>query len=92
MTDECELFPGTVVMQSTKCPECGHRLDRASCRTDPGMAPSEGDLTICFGCEHVLQWDSGMSLSAVSIQSFSAKERADIERALADLGRLKSGF
>lgn len=41
-------------MKKDRCPNCGKRLDAATCFTDPAAKPAPGDLTICFYCGHLM--------------------------------------
>ena len=45
----------------TSCPKCGKMLDSVSDPTGEYM-PSPGDFTVCFGCAHLMVFNSGFAL------------------------------
>jgi hypothetical protein len=48
-------------MKATDCPNCGKKLDAATCVTDDGARPSPDDLTICFYCGHLMAFADDLS-------------------------------
>ena len=51
-------------------------MDRASA-VESGAKPSEGDLSICFGCGAALQFDAGLRHRLVTLSELQALARED---------------
>ena len=55
--DECE---GVMKLPKTRCLNCAKELD-SSFRPD-GAEPREGDVTICYGCGELMEFDGELKL------------------------------
>lgn len=47
-------------IHSNKCLSCGKKLDMATC-IDSDSRPSEGDITICIQCGHIMAFSFDLS-------------------------------
>jgi hypothetical protein len=47
-------------LEPSPCPNCGKKLDSAL-DTEGDSAPSPGDITICFGCHHLMAFADDMT-------------------------------
>jgi hypothetical protein len=45
-----------------KCPSCKTELDEATCITDENARPEAGDISICFSCGEINQFDNDLNL------------------------------
>lgn len=58
-----------------KCPECGHKLDAAVCPKDLNAKPSAGDLSMCFHCYTILQFNKKFKLKKIDMSTVSLKDK-----------------
>ena len=54
-------------MPLTLCPNCGHKLRRASGINTEGP-PTPGDITICIKCGKILEFQPDMTTATISIR------------------------
>lgn len=57
--DEPNIFPTPIV----NCPDCGKKLDTSSCIEKEVESPKFGDLSVCFGCGCLMQFDEKLKLN-----------------------------
>jgi hypothetical protein len=77
---------GSAKLSPMQCPHCGSKLDAASTINEETPIPKPRDLTVCFGCGEVLQFDTRLHLEKIS-----AIELAELEPQEADsLKRVQS--
>ena len=50
----------TTRLPTDACPSCGKTLDAAT--NLDHHTPEAGDVTVCLGCQSVLEWDENMKL------------------------------
>ena len=58
-----------------KCPECNHKLDAAVCPKELDAKPSAGDLSMCFHCYTILQFNKKLKLKRIDIKKVSNEDR-----------------
>lgn len=51
----------TTQVPETICPSCGWKNDAATHPTED-VAPTPGDLSVCLGCQEVMQFDPDLRL------------------------------
>lgn len=66
--------------KDNKCPYCNKKLDAASCFSDLDAIPSPGDLTVCFGCLGILEFDKDLNLIKCDIHKLSMEEKETINK------------
>ena len=49
------------------CTACGKTLDSAACVGEDAM-PTEGDITLCIGCGHLMAFDQDLKLRELTAQ------------------------
>jgi len=54
---------------STVCPKCKAMHTRQSAMQED-LPPRPGDLTVCFGCSEVVQFDQDMDLIILSAEEY----------------------
>lgn len=52
------------------CPSCGYRANAASSTTDPESVPGPGDISLCFGCMEVTQFNGDMTQRLLAPEEF----------------------
>lgn len=52
----------------TPCPNCGTLLDAATIFGPDLCAPSEGDISVCIGCRHILAFNADLSVRNLTDQ------------------------
>lgn len=79
------------------CPACRYAMDRASA-VDGDHKPSEGDLSLCFGCGAALQFDATLRHRLLTLSDLQALAREDpdmlrqLEAARREIMRLRAEF
>jgi hypothetical protein len=58
-------------MRPGRCPHCGKWLNAVSTLEGP-VPPSEGDLTVCFGCGEALRFDAELLLRKITAAELAA--------------------
>ena len=74
----------------TSCPKCGKILDAATGMGD--YSPKPGDVTVCIGCEGVLQYTEDFHLQPIPDQVWAemdVDEKADIQHAIEAARKMK---
>ena len=62
-----DLYASTTLHTESPCLGCGKLLDASSIYGDePSRGPSEGDITICLQCRHVMAYRADLSLRALT--------------------------
>jgi hypothetical protein len=76
----------TTRIPPTRC-ACGAVLDASSGR--PGTVPTAGDLSLCFACGALAQYDAALALVPVALDALrmAPMERAKILRLQATIRR-----
>lgn len=72
-----------VRVPEVRCPHCGHRLDAAGTLAGAVPRPKRFDLTVCFGCGEVLQFDRRLRLQRITANELAAltpDEAADLRQ------------
>lgn len=70
-----------------KCPSCGNTFDENVCISDPGFAPSAGDVTVCDHCHAILIFKCDGRLRFADndeIEADMLDTLADIKRAMSE--------
>jgi hypothetical protein len=70
----------TFHMQLQLCPECGYELDASTKVQGEKGAPEAGDVTVCFGCAALLQWDPYMKLAIARLDDMPSEIRGTLEK------------
>jgi hypothetical protein len=53
--------------KETVCPCCGYKIDACTHASgDETIAPSEGDVSVCFSCTEYLKYGKNLSLEKIS--------------------------
>jgi hypothetical protein len=70
-------------LRQDRCPYCGKTVDSlGTLQGEPPLA-SEGDMSVCFGCGEVMQFDADFRLqkmSAAEIAALTPEEAADLKK------------
>jgi len=62
----------THVMERALCPICGYAPDRATRAMGKGnRPPQKDDISVCFGCGAVLQFNADLTLRSMNFMEFS---------------------
>lgn len=51
----------------SKCPACGHVVDRATLPGDESVSPRAGDFSVCIECGGVLVFRSDLTVDVANI-------------------------
>jgi hypothetical protein len=70
-------------MQLQLCPECGYELDASTKVEGEKGAPEPADVTVCFGCAALLQWDAEMKLATARLDEMPDQTRGTLEKMIA---------
>lgn len=73
-----------------RCPACSRLTDTAT-GVEPGTTPSEGDLSVCFGCRAFLTFNPDLTLrllSLLEIAQLPDATRIQMQRARAYFERI----
>lgn len=81
MTSKMEKYP---------CPKCGTGLDAATDPTGQGHMPEPGDVTLCFYCECLLEFDDTYNFREINIQDLDQEVQDAIAIALAQIQKTKT--
>jgi hypothetical protein len=60
------------------CPRCGRAINAVTDPLGREKRPKAGDLSICWGCAALLQFDSALLLSLADESALSDREREDV--------------
>jgi hypothetical protein len=74
---------GTPRLRTSRCPHCGYQMDAAAVLDGPPPQPSEGDLSVCFGCGETLRFDGKLRLRKMTLAEMAAlapEEAADLQQ------------
>ena len=74
----------------TTCPKCGKILNAATGMGD--YSPRPGDVTVCIGCEGLLQYTEELHLETMSDQRWAEmdpEEKAEIQNAIEMIREMK---
>lgn len=52
----------------SKCTACGKEVDAATATQGGDEGPTEGSLSICFYCQHVMMFDKDLQLQDLSVE------------------------
>lgn len=63
------------------CPRCKQKLDAATSSTGYDI-PKPGDLSVCLGCQAVLQWDDSMKLQLADLSKIPLENLREIARVI----------
>ena len=66
------------MVEEQSCPHCGHKLNAASNEMG-GREPKAGDLSICFHCATILEFDKDLKLVEMDIERLFDLEEFDDE-------------
>ena len=56
----------TTKLDPDYCPKCGLLCDAVSDPEDPDSKPQQGDISICFKCAAILEFDKNLKLKVCS--------------------------
>lgn len=62
-----------------KCPKCGKTLNSATSVDDPNAIPKEGDLSVCFGCGTLLEYEEGWFVHELPAETLEKLKRNEPE-------------
>lgn len=51
-----------IKLKDSKCPECGVKINAATCMTDDSHTPVKGDISICIRCDTILKFNAELEL------------------------------
>ena len=75
--------PHIRLREEDRCPWCGKVVDSLSTLEGEPPFAKEGDMSVCFGCTEVMQFDADMRLkkmTAAEIATLSPDEAADLRQ------------
>jgi hypothetical protein len=79
----------TTRLDPHSCPVCQTNLDAASDPTVENNVPSPGDITLCFYCESLCEFDRDMKLKQVELEELQPEVQDAIEIAIAQIQAAK---
>jgi len=76
-------------LEPCKCPGCGVPLDATTDPSDQNATPEPGDVTLCFYCETLLEFDEQLELREIDIKTLQPEVQDLVVARLAQMQAVK---